>query len=110
MMHPSLIQDRARDVADLFPSALVQGVDLSPVPNVWVPPNCKFEVDDILKPWDFQENGRFDLVHLSALLRLFKAASFVLTLLQDTCLVLSRMNSGDFCISKHTKISPLGDG
>ena len=57
--------DWARDVADRFPSAFVQGVDLAPVPDNWMPPNCKFEVDDILKPWEFKENGRFDLVHLS---------------------------------------------
>lgn len=34
------------------------------MPDVWVPPNCKFEVDDILKPWQFKECGHFDLVHL----------------------------------------------
>ena len=56
--------DWARDVADRFPSAFVQGVDLAPVPDNWMPPNCKFEVDDILKPWEFKENGKFDLLHL----------------------------------------------
>lgn len=29
--------------------AFVVGVDLSPPPDLWVPPNCKLEVDDVLK-------------------------------------------------------------
>ena len=62
-----LIQDRAKEVADKFPSALVQGVDLSPPPDTWLPPNCKFEVDDVLKPWEFQHKGKFDLIHIREL-------------------------------------------
>lgn len=58
----SLISDRAIEVADLYPSAYIQGVDLYPPPETWVPPNCKFEVDDVLKPWTFLE--KFDLIHL----------------------------------------------
>lgn len=54
----------ACEVADKYPGALVQGVDLYPPPDTWVPPNCKFEVDDVLKPWEFKQNGRFDLIHL----------------------------------------------
>ena len=55
---------RAVEVADRFPSAFVQGIDLYPPPDTWVPPNCKFEVDDVLKKWMFKENGKFDLVHI----------------------------------------------
>ena len=33
----------AVEVGDRYPSALTQGVDLSPPTNAWVPPNCKFE-------------------------------------------------------------------
>ena len=54
--------DWARDVADRFPSALVYGVDLFPTPDTWVPPNCKFEVDDVLEPWMYSQ--KFDLIHL----------------------------------------------
>ena len=61
----------AVEVADRYPSALIQGVDLSPPTDTWVPPNCKFEgyivletsvprsyayfliVDDVLKTWMF---------------------------------------------------------
>lgn len=53
--------DWARDVADRFPSVFVRGVDLSPVPNTWVPPNCKFEVDDVVSKWMY---GKLDFVHL----------------------------------------------
>lgn len=52
----------AREVADRYPSAVVHGVDLYPPPNTWVPPNCKLEVDDVLKPWMYQH--KFSLVHM----------------------------------------------
>jgi len=35
------------DFADAYPSASVTGIDLSPVQPHVVPPNCRFEVDDI---------------------------------------------------------------
>ena len=41
----------AVDVADRYPNVTVHGVDLYPPPQTWVPPNCKFEVDDLTKPW-----------------------------------------------------------
>ena len=49
-------------VADQFPSAEVLGVDLSPIQPVWVPPNCKFIVDDIEDDWVNGDN--WDYVHL----------------------------------------------
>lgn len=69
----------AIDVADKFPHSkrwsdarlvaailtfivTVHGVDLSPPPETWVPPNCIFEVDDVTKPWTWNE--KFDLIHL----------------------------------------------
>ena len=40
----------------------MRGVDLYPPPDTWVPENCKFEVDDLLKRWEFPK--LFDLVHI----------------------------------------------
>lgn len=72
MLYPLLtLNYRAAEVADRYPSAFVQGVDLSPPPDNWVPPNCKFEVDDILKPWMFPENGSFGLIHMRYMLGSF---------------------------------------
>lgn len=51
------------EVADRYPSAEVVGVDLSPIQPSFVPPNCRFEVDDFLLPWTFPES-KFDLVHV----------------------------------------------
>ena len=42
--------------------AVVTGFDLAPPPTTWVPPNCKLEVDDALKPWYFSH--KMDLVHI----------------------------------------------
>ncbi|KAF6821466.1 methyltransferase domain-containing protein [Colletotrichum musicola] len=53
----------AIDFADEFPSAEVIGVDISPIQPSWVPPNCKFNIDDIEQPWTFPDNF-FDLVHI----------------------------------------------
>lgn len=41
----------AVQIADEFPNAEVIGNDLSPVQMEWVPPNVKFEVDDVESPW-----------------------------------------------------------
>lgn len=53
----------AIDFADLFPSAEVIGVDISPQQPQWVPPNLKFEVDDVTQPWTYEPNS-FDYIHL----------------------------------------------
>lgn len=62
----------------ILEKAFVQGIDLYPPPDAWVPPNCKFEgtelstldefmltlrtVDDALKPWMLQHKQ--DLIHI----------------------------------------------
>ena len=50
-------------MADQYPSAVVTGVDLSPIQPGWVPPNVKFIVDDFNDDWGCSQNN-FDLVHL----------------------------------------------
>ncbi|KAF8543378.1 S-adenosyl-L-methionine-dependent methyltransferase [Trichophaea hybrida] len=52
----------AIDIADKFPSAEVIGTDISPIQPGWVPPNCKFEVDDVEQEWTFRKDS-FDFVH-----------------------------------------------
>ncbi|KAL2435003.1 Methyltransferase [Exophiala dermatitidis] len=56
----------AIDVADMYPSALVIGTDLSPIQPTWVPPNVRFEIDDMEAEWTFSEN-QFDLIHIRGL-------------------------------------------
>lgn len=51
----------AIDFADQHPSASVIGTDLSPIQPAFVPPNCKFEIDDYEQPWTFRQ--KFDFVH-----------------------------------------------
>lgn len=41
----------AIDMADTYPAAQVIGTDLSPVQPIFVPPNCRFEVDDFELDW-----------------------------------------------------------
>lgn len=41
----------AIDMADEYPACQVLGTDLSPVQPTWVPPNCRFEVDDFELDW-----------------------------------------------------------
>ncbi|KAE9582610.1 Secondary metabolism regulator LAE1 [Colletotrichum fructicola] len=53
----------AIDFADEFPSADVIGVDISPIQPGWVPPNCKFQIDDIEQDWTFPDS-HFDFVHV----------------------------------------------
>jgi SAM-dependent methyltransferase len=51
----------AMDFADHHPQATVLGTDLSPIQPSFVPPNCKFEVDDFDQTWCFSQ--KFDLIH-----------------------------------------------
>ncbi|OLN96410.1 hypothetical protein CCHL11_00663 [Colletotrichum chlorophyti] len=53
----------AIDFADEFPSAGVYGIDVSPIQPTWVPPNCKFQIDDIEQPWTWPAN-HFDYIHI----------------------------------------------
>ncbi|KAF8468197.1 S-adenosyl-L-methionine-dependent methyltransferase [Kalaharituber pfeilii] len=52
----------AIDMADKFPNAEVIGNDLSPIQPTWVPPNCRFEIDDIEQEWTHQK-ASFDYIH-----------------------------------------------
>ncbi|RYP39845.1 hypothetical protein DL767_001964 [Monosporascus sp. MG133] len=57
----------AIDFADEYPGAQVIGTDLSPIQPYWIPPNCKFEIDDAELPWTWPE-GTFDYIHIRYLL------------------------------------------
>ncbi|KAI5856130.1 S-adenosyl-L-methionine-dependent methyltransferase [Tricharina praecox] len=52
----------ALDAGELYPSAEVVGVDLSPIQPNWVVPNVRFEVDDLEMDWTFSKDY-FDLIH-----------------------------------------------
>ncbi|KAF4467052.1 phosphoethanolamine n-methyltransferase 3 [Fusarium albosuccineum] len=54
------------EFADEHPSAAVVGIDLSPIQPHFVPPNCRFKVDDVNEDWTFSDNF-FDFVHVRAM-------------------------------------------
>jgi len=54
------------EFADEHPEVEVIGVDLSPIQPPFVPPNCRFEVDDINKRWTYPKDY-FDLVHIRSM-------------------------------------------
>ncbi|KAL2171975.1 hypothetical protein VTG60DRAFT_1034 [Thermothelomyces hinnuleus] len=49
------------DIADMYPSADVLGVDIAPTQPEWVPSNCHFELDDIEEDWAWKEDS-FDFI------------------------------------------------
>jgi SAM-dependent methyltransferase len=53
----------AIDVADELPNSLVIGTDLSPIQPGWVPPNCKFYIEDAEGEWGYSSEEHFDFVH-----------------------------------------------
>jgi hypothetical protein len=55
------------EMADDFPESTVVGVDLSAIQPSWVPPNCKFYVDDIESEWAYPPAEHFDYIHGRAL-------------------------------------------
>ncbi|KAG5955255.1 hypothetical protein E4U58_007165 [Claviceps cyperi] len=52
----------AIEMGDLFPSANILGIDLSPIQPDWLPPNVRFMVDDAESSWLFPRN-HFDYIH-----------------------------------------------
>jgi SAM-dependent methyltransferase len=51
----------AIDFAEENPTASVIGTDLSPVQPEYVPPNCRFYIENAEEQWDFEH--KFDYVH-----------------------------------------------
>lgn len=66
----------AIDFAQEYPSARVLGTDLSAIQPLYVPTNCRFEIDDAEDEWVFAE--KFDYIHGRALLSCFKDPASVL--------------------------------
>ncbi|CAK7229988.1 hypothetical protein SCUCBS95973_007421 [Sporothrix curviconia] len=56
----------AIEFAQMYPSADVIGTDLSPIQPDFVPPNCRFEIDDAEDEWAYG-SAPFDFVHLRLL-------------------------------------------
>ncbi|KAH7316501.1 S-adenosyl-L-methionine-dependent methyltransferase [Stachybotrys elegans] len=52
----------AIEMGDLYSSASVIGVDLSPIQPDWLPPNVQFVVDDVEAPWLYPRD-HFDYIH-----------------------------------------------
>ncbi|KAF8422980.1 S-adenosyl-L-methionine-dependent methyltransferase [Tirmania nivea] len=67
----------AMEFADDNPQAEVIGTDISPIQPHWVPPNCKFEVDDMEEEWTYP-NDHFDYIHMRSLSGSFSDWEFVL--------------------------------
>ncbi|KAJ5720493.1 uncharacterized protein N7483_008427 [Penicillium malachiteum] len=59
----------AIDAADMYPNTVVRGVDLFPPPINWLPPNCQFEVDDLVREWTW--SMPFDFIFLRHMLGSF---------------------------------------
>lgn len=53
----------AKEVAKKYAEAMVVGVVLNPPPGAWVPANCRFEVDDVMRAWGYGGEV-FELLHL----------------------------------------------
>jgi len=56
----------AIDFADEFPSAEVIGVDISPTQPTFTPPNCRFEIDDVVSDWTYRPES-FDFINIRTL-------------------------------------------
>lgn len=66
----------AIDFADEYPQSTVLGTDLSPIQPSFVPPNCKFEVDDFHQTWSFIKS--FDFIHGRMLAGCFNDPTYLL--------------------------------
>lgn len=66
----------AIEFAQQHPESNVLGTDLSAIQPLYVPPNCRFEIDDAEDQWIFE--SKFDFIHGRTLLTLFKDPKRVL--------------------------------
>ncbi|KAK0636120.1 S-adenosyl-L-methionine-dependent methyltransferase [Bombardia bombarda] len=66
----------AIEMAQQYPNAQILGTDLSPIQPLYVPPNCRFEIDDSEDEWTFRT--KFDYIHGRALATCFKEPSAVI--------------------------------
>jgi SAM-dependent methyltransferase len=55
----------AIDMGDKYPSAEIIGNDISPIQPSLVPPNVRFEIDDMEKTWVYA--NKFDYIHCRAM-------------------------------------------
>jgi SAM-dependent methyltransferase len=53
----------AIEMGDRIPTTTIIGVDHCPIQPLWVPPNVRFEIDDVNKPW-LQTESSFDFIHI----------------------------------------------
>ncbi|KAF8466870.1 S-adenosyl-L-methionine-dependent methyltransferase [Kalaharituber pfeilii] len=67
----------AIDFADQHPESQVLGNDLSPIQPKWVPPNLKFEVDDMEEDWTYHDDF-FDYIHIRSLSGSFRSWDAIL--------------------------------
>ncbi|MCJ1300456.1 hypothetical protein MMC08_003253 [Hypocenomyce scalaris] len=52
----------AIEMGETYPTTEVIGTDLSPIQPTWIPPNVKFEIDDVEEEWLYHPNS-FDFIH-----------------------------------------------
>jgi len=57
----------ACEFGEQYPSCEVTGIDLSPMQPSFVPPNVKFEIDNIEQEWTWPDDT-FDYIHLRAMI------------------------------------------
>jgi hypothetical protein len=57
----------ASDFADAFPSTEVIGTDITPNQLTWVPPNCRFMLEDAELEWKWPAD-HFDFIHMRHLI------------------------------------------
>lgn len=81
----------AIDFAVEHPESDVLGTDLSPIQPEYVPPNCRFEVDDAEDEWAF--NHKFDYVHARYMTGAFHTAKLP-DILRSTY---ENLNPGGWC-------------
>ncbi|KAF7902482.1 hypothetical protein EAF00_002385 [Botryotinia globosa] len=72
----------ATEFAQKYPSAQVIGTDLSPIQPIYVPPNCRFEVNDAEEPWNYSQ--KFDYIHGRAMVCCFSDPAGVINSAYDS--------------------------
>ncbi|KIW85640.1 hypothetical protein Z517_01032 [Fonsecaea pedrosoi CBS 271.37] len=88
----------AIQVADENPNAEVFGVDLSPMQPGWVPPNVKFEIDDVEDTWTWPDD------HFSLIFSRLMISGSIQNLAKYTQQVFRHLSPGGYFESQEVQI------
>lgn len=98
----------AIDMADMNPSSVIIGTDISPIQPQWVPPNCRFYIEDMQLEWT-HDPASFDFVHIRAMYGSISDWSALYKQAYDALMPGGWIENFEFTIHLHSDVPEVRD-